>query len=158
MDTVNKIVSLICDCFLILGVVSSSKLRVVQSEDWQLICMCALSKLADVCQRVISGEILVQELRTISLKESQMSKLCIAAAEPTKQKDNGKKSSQAEDFPPYDTVKTHLDVRLKELNYFMTYRDQLRKFLHVCASVALSGKVFLFVYILMILVWYSYLC
>ena len=136
-----------------MGVASSSKLREFQSEDWQLICMCALSKLADVCQRIISGEILVQELRTISLKESQMSKLCIAAAEPTKQKGNEKKSSQAEDFPPYDTVKMHLDMRLKELNYFMTYRDQLRKFLHICASVALSGKLFLFVYTTMMLIW-----
>ena len=103
--------------------------------------MCALSKLADVCRRVISGDVLVQELKTISGKESQMSKLCAAAAEPSKQKDNGNKSSQAEDFPPYERVKMYLDVRQKELKHFMTYRAQLKKFLQICSAVALSGKV-----------------
>ena len=114
MDTMNEIVLLICDYFLILGVESNSELKEAQSEDSKLICMCALSKLVDVCHRVISGEITVQELRTLSLKKSQMSKLCEAAAAPSKQNDSGKKSSQAEVVPPYDTVKMHLEMQLKK--------------------------------------------
>ena len=123
-------------------VVSSSKLKEAQSEDWQLICMCALSKLADVCHRVISGDVFVHEVKTIFHKESQMNKLCDAAAGPSKQKGSGKKGSLAEYVPPYDGVKMHLDIRKKEFDYFMKYQDQLKKFLRLCEPVALSGKVF----------------
>ena len=107
-----------------------------------MICMCALSKLADVCHRVISGDILVHELKTIFHKESQLSKLCDAATGPSKRKDSGKKSSLAEYVPPYDRVKVYLDIRQKELDYFMKYQDQLKRFLHLCKPVVLSGKVF----------------
>ena len=138
MDPVKEVVSLSYDYFLIFAIVSSPKLREAQSEDWQMICMCALSKLVDVCHRIIYGDILVHELKTISNKEPQMRKLCAAAA-PSKQKQDGKKSSQVEDVPSYDIVKMHLDLRLKELDYFVKYRGQLQNFLHVCGTVALSG-------------------
>ena len=111
-----------------------------QTGDWQFLCTCALTKLEDVCRRIISGDILVKELKTISLKESQMSKLCDAAARPSEQKNSGKKSTQAGGFPHYDSIKMHLDIRLKELDHFMTYRAQLKSFLHICETVALSGE------------------
>ena len=125
-------------------VVSSSTLKEAQSEDWKLICICALSKLEDICCRVISGGVLVHELKTISDKESQMRKLCAAAAAPSEQKDNGKKSSQA-DIPPYDSLKMYLDMRQKELDYFMNYCKQLRNFLRICEPVSLSGNVLIFI-------------
>ena len=104
-----------------------------------MICVCALSSLAEVCHRVISGDILVHELTTISHKESQMNKLCVAA-EPSEQKGDERKSSHAVVVPPYDLVKMHLDMRLKELKYFNKYHDQLEYFLeHMCTAGAITG-------------------
>ena len=96
----------------------------------------------EVCHRIISGDILVHELKTISHKESQMGKLC-AAATPSEQKNDGKESSPAEDMPSYSRVKMQLDLRIKELDCFNTYRAQLTHFLHKSASVTLAGNLVL---------------
>ena len=138
MNQMNE--KIICASFWPL-VVTSSKLIEAQAGEWMLICKCALKKLVDVCQRIVSGDVLVHELKAVSLKESQMSKLCAAAAGPSRQKNSGKRISQAEYVPPYNNVKMHLDIRLKVLDHFMKYRAQLKKFLHSCATIALSGKI-----------------
>ena len=109
-----------------------------QLEDWERICLLAVRKLADLCNGVVSGDILVHELYTISQKEFQMSKLC-AAAKPFHQKHDKKKNSEVVDVPSYDRIKLHLDARLKELEYFNNYCAQLGLFLKECATVTLEG-------------------
>lgn len=100
--------------------------------------MCALSKLGEVCRKVCSGDIAVHELKTISGKETQMSKLCAAAA-PQEQTEDGK-GGQAGEIPSYEIVKKHLDMRLKEFHYFKTYCAQLTHFLNLSSLVVLTGK------------------
>ena len=123
---------------LVFGLVSRSRLKKTQWEDWERICLLAVRKLADLCNGVISGDILVHELYTISRKELEMSKLC-AAAEPAHQKYDKKKSSEVVDVPSYDRIKMPLDARLKELKYFEDYCAQLRLFLKEFATVTLEG-------------------
>lgn len=122
---------------------SESRVSRAQFGDWQTICVCAVSKLEEICKRICSGDIFVYELQTISDKKTLMSKLCAAAC-PMEHKDGNEdqdKPSSAISFaiPSYGVLTACLDLRLKEFNYFTTYNAQLSHFLQLTSSLVLTG-------------------
>ena len=91
------------------------------SSELQLICICALSILQDVCARICSGDISIRDLQKVHSKKAQMIKLCSAAAVDA------------------DNVVSNLEQRLRDHDHFMVYLRQLNHLFSFFSSARLQG-------------------
>ena len=109
--------------------------------DWQIICMYGWTKLEEICVKICSGDITIVELRSIEAKRNEMSKVCAAATHPLPKKLRKDKhiTTALSGMPSCDKIQDNLDKRLKELDYFINYRDQLLNFLRLTAELQLTG-------------------
>lgn len=99
-------------------------------EDWQLICMCALSKLENVCMQIKTGDISVMELKEIREKQDQMRRLCDAAAAGEGESETSLSSSN---------LVVYVSQRLNEYNFFLKYHRQLDQLISFFTSKQLPG-------------------
>ena len=109
--------------------------------DWQIICKYGWTILEEICVKICSGDITIVELRSIKAKRNQMSKVCVAATHPLPKKVRKDKhgTTALSGMPSWDKIQDNLDKRLKELHYFINYRDQLFNFLQLTAELQLTG-------------------
>ena len=80
--------------------------------------MCALSQFEFMCKKIISGDITVMELELIKSKSTQMKKLHEVAT----------------------AGKTNLEMRLKELDWFTSYHNQLKYFITQMNTICIEGR------------------
>ena len=92
--------------------------------------MCAVSNLEDICKRICSGNVCIQELQHLNSKKAQMSKLCSEATV------DGKAQF---DLPSASTIVTKLEQRLREYEHFEEYRQHLSYLISHLKSVRLQG-------------------
>ena len=110
---------------------SESQLKRGLPDDCQIVCLCALTKIQEVCYRIQSGDILKSqsaELEKISDNYEQMKRLCAAV---TVQGD--KKGSRQLSFK---AVQSALHQRLQE---FRAFDENYFYLSHLCSH--LSGNV-----------------
>ena len=98
-------------------------------EEWQVICMCALSILQDVCKRICNGDISMRELEDIKRRRVQMYKLCDAVAT-----DDETGAVLSSEF-----LSANIDQRLKEYQHFQEYHQQLHNLMSQLSSVPVQG-------------------
>ena len=98
---------------------------------WVFICMCAVSILEDICARICSGNVCIEELRYLKSKKAQMNKLCSEATVDGKVQFN---------LPSGSTVVAQLEQRLKEYEQFEEYRQHLSYLMSQLNSVRLQGE------------------
>ena len=98
--------------------------------DWQYICVCAITKLQQVCTMICDGDICMRDLRLLCDKKGQMHKLCLAATV------DGESQPR---MPLADAVITSLKQRSKEYEQFEEYQRQLNNILSYFTSVRLEG-------------------
>ena len=96
-----------------------------------LICTCAVSILEDICVRICSGNVCIEELRHLKSKKAQMNKLCSEATV------DGKAQF---DLPSASTVAAELEQRLKEYEQFEEYRQHLSYLMSQLNSMRLQGE------------------
>ena len=98
------------------------------TEEVQVICMCALSILQDICGRICTGDISVRELQEIQKRANQMNKLCVAAAI------NDWKMEMDIAY-----LNACVEQRLKEYEHFKVYHQQLHHLMLHLSSVPVQG-------------------
>ena len=92
---------------------------------------CAVIILENICDRICSGNVCIEELRHLKSKKAQMSKLCSEATV------DGKAQF---DLPSGSTVAAELEQRLKEYEQFEEYRQNLSYLMSQLNSVRLQGE------------------
>lgn len=94
-------------------------------EEWQLICVCAISILENVCERIRTGDISVGELKQIKATKKQMDKLCDAATQ-------GRRNTS---MPSAKDLNTSISQRLTQYEHFQTYCEQMNNIILHLSSV-----------------------
>ena len=121
-------------CFYLCFLPIASKARVTTpalTEECQVICMCALGKLQDVCKRICRGNISMSELEEIKERKGQMDKLCRAAATDS-------------DVPSVRVLNDNIIQRQKEFRYFQLYHQQLDNLTAHLSSMQVQGTQFVY--------------
>lgn len=80
-------------------------------------CMRAVRILQDVCRRVHTGSITIEELEHIKDRKRQMKKLCVVAASWSEEGDDTLQSPQV--------LNCYVEQRLNEYGFFQVYHEQL---------------------------------
>ena len=102
-------------------------------EEYQFVCYGAISKLEDICQKLLSGDISVLELQKIQKAQLAMKRLCAAA----EVKDKSKKTRY---YASYDVIDRVMKQKLKE---YEAFRNQQKYLLHLCRRIGDAiGEVF----------------
>ena len=109
--------------------------------EWEIICKYGWTILEKICGKICSGNITILQLRSINAKRAEMSKVCAAAALPLLSKSRKDKHIRTapSGIPSFGIIQDCLDMRLKEFDYFVNYRDQLFNFLQLTAELQLTG-------------------
>ena len=97
---------------------SKSKLKEGLPRECQFACLCALSKLQEICGQIQNGNITVEELHKIKSSQGQMKRLCAAAAHQDEQTELA-----------FNAVSGALHQRLEEFQTFERNKDCL---FHLC--------------------------
>ena len=117
-------------CFKTILIAGHSKFLQETEQDWQIICTCALSQFEGICNKILSGDVTMNELDVIKPREKQMAKLCEVVTATT--------GSMKESLTAY-TLKTNIDARLKEFKYFTTFKDQFHHLITHMELVSVEG-------------------
>ena len=104
-------------------------------QDWQIICTCALSQFEAICNKLLSGQITMDELDVIQPREKQMIKLCTVVTGTA-----GVKKGHSP-FPSSDVLKKNMNARLKEFEYFTGFKSQLHHFITHLKTVSVEGNI-----------------
>ena len=110
----------------------SSGLHLKEAEDWHNICACAYTQLEVTCRKIISGDIIMDDLNEINLRKRQMIKLCT--------------SSESLDVPSIEDLETNINARQLEYQYFTEFKKQLDHFTTCLKNVCVQGMVTLHKY------------
>lgn len=129
LDTITLSVYLLLSLFTASGTIVAkmgSETQVIQ--DLQIICICAVTMLKEVCLKIRNGNISMEELRAIQKREGQMKKLC----------DDTSVYEEHQSLTSGNLVRL-LRMRLNEYEYFKQYREQLNHILSHLTSLQLQG-------------------
>ena len=98
-------------------------------QDWQIFCTCALSQFEGICNKILSGEVTMDELNIIRQREKQMIKLCTVVTDTARFK-KGHSTS----------LKKLMNARLNEFEYFTGFKYQLHHFTTYFKTISVEGK------------------
>ena len=102
----------------------------VEAGDWQVICMCAISILEDIVQKILTGNTSMMELRKVEKRRNQLQKVCAAVS--------GHEVSV--NMPSVEDLDACVNQRLKEFEKFCLFCEELSNILHYISCVKLQGN------------------
>ena len=102
----------------------------VESGDWQVICMCAISILEDIVRKILTGDTSMMELREVEKRRTQLQKVCVAVSG----------HEEAVNMPSIKDLDACVIQRLKEFEKFCSYREELSNVLLFLSCVKLQGN------------------
>ena len=108
-------------------------------ENWQLICMCALSQFQALCHKICSSTITVGDLNLIYTRQAQMCKLCEVAMTSDRLKNDSQDGNNS-DIPSFALLSYYLELRLNEFCCFTSYKDQMMHLITHLHSIEVIGK------------------
>ena len=101
-----------------------------ESGDWQVICMCAISILENIVQKILTGNTSMMELEEVEKRRAQFQKVCAAVSG----------HEEAVNMPSVKDLNACVNQRLKEFETFCLYRKELSNVLHFLSGVKLQGN------------------
>ena len=102
----------------------------VEAGDWQVICMCAISILADIVRKILTGDTSMIELGEVAKRRSQLQKVCAAVSG----------HEEAVNMPSVKDLDACVNQRLMEFEKFRLYREELSNILLFLSRVKLQGN------------------
>ena len=102
----------------------------VEAGDWQVICMCAISILADIVQKILTGGTSMIELGEVEKRRIQLQKVCAAVYG----------HEETVNMPSVKDLDACVNQRLKEFEKFCLYREELSNVLLFLSRVKLQGS------------------
>ena len=104
----------------------------VEAGDWQVICMCAISSLADIVHKILTGNTSMIELRVVAKQRNQLQKVCAAISG----------HEEAVNMPSVKDLDVCVGQRLMEFETFCSYHKELSNVLYfLLIGVKLQGIV-----------------
>ena len=103
----------------------------VEAGDWQVICMCAISSLADIVRKILTGNTSIIELEKVAKRRNQLQRVCASVSG----------YEEAVGMPSVKYLDICVGQRLMEFEKFCSYREELRNILHFLSRVKLEGIV-----------------
>ena len=105
--------------------------KVVQdtSQDWQMICVCAVTLLEVTCQHIFDGQISASELYLIKSKEEQMIKLVTSNASSS----TGNSQNQTA-----NALKQSIHERMEEYEFFNDFKPKLECLAEIMQNWAIA--------------------
>ena len=110
---------------------SESKIRNGLSDPCTTLCACAQSQLHGLCESLCSGNITMENVKTINECMDQMKQLCSASFVKVKSSE----TKWTGDRLSYESVQRAIDERVEEFEHFSGAHNRLR---HLCNHLDLN--------------------